>query len=177
MSLGFVDLTDFKFKNYLKQREPFLFVDKVLSLSPWDLSDSNFLPEKAQIDVSYFVSKDLPCFQGHFPGRPIFPGVFLMEIFFQSCSILQEYSCCYFSKNFSEEKNFVLAKVESAIFKKSVHPETTLIVKSIGMQKRFDFFYYKGSVYVEDQVVANIKAVVAESRIAPPSQTAERGFS
>jgi len=64
------------FLDYMPQREPFLFVDKVVAVT-----DSIIQTEK-QIKV------DEPFFVGHFPGRPIMPGVLICEAVFQSSSIL-----------------------------------------------------------------------------------------
>ena len=64
------------FLDYMPQREPFLFVDRVVKVT-----DSSIQTEK-QIKV------DEPFFAGHFPNRPIMPGVLICEAVFQSSSIL-----------------------------------------------------------------------------------------
>ena len=64
------------FLDYMPQREPFLFVDRVV-----EVTDSSIQTEK-QIKV------DEPFFAGHFPNRPIMPGVLICEAVFQSSSIL-----------------------------------------------------------------------------------------
>ena len=64
------------FLDYMPQREPFLFVDRVL-----EVTDSRIKTEK-QIQV------EEPFFAGHFPDRPIMPGVLICEAVFQSSSIL-----------------------------------------------------------------------------------------
>ena len=64
------------FLNYMPQREPFLFVDRVVVVT------DNRIQTERQIKV------DEPFFAGHFPGRPIMPGVLVCEAVFQSSSIL-----------------------------------------------------------------------------------------
>ena len=64
------------FLDYMPQREPFLFVDRVV-----EVTDSSIQTER-QIKV------DEPFFAGHFPNRPIMPGVLICEAVFQSSSIL-----------------------------------------------------------------------------------------
>ena len=64
------------FLNYMPQREPFLFVDRVVVVT------DNRIQTERQIKV------DEPFFAGHFPGRPIMPGVRICEAVFQSSSIL-----------------------------------------------------------------------------------------
>ena len=64
------------FLDYMPQREPFLFVDRVI-----EITDSYIKTEKQ-------IKADEPFFAGHFPGRPIMPGVLICEAVFQSSSIL-----------------------------------------------------------------------------------------
>ena len=64
------------FLNYMPQREPFLFVDRVVVVT------DNRIQTERQIKV------DEPFFAGPFPGRPIMPGVLICEAVFQSSSIL-----------------------------------------------------------------------------------------
>ena len=64
------------FLDYMPQREPFLFVDRVV-----EVDDNRIKTEKK-------VKADEPFFAGHFPGRPIMPGVLICEAVFQSSSIL-----------------------------------------------------------------------------------------
>jgi len=64
------------FLDYMPQREPFLFVDRVV-----EVTDSYIKTEKQ-------IQSNEPFFAGHFPGRPIMPGVLICEAVFQSSSIL-----------------------------------------------------------------------------------------
>ena len=64
------------FLDYMPQRKPFLFVDRVV-----EVTDSCIKTEKQ-------IQADEPFFAGHFPGRPIMPGVLICEAVFQSSSIL-----------------------------------------------------------------------------------------
>ena len=64
------------FLDYMPQREPFLFVDRVV-----EVTDGCIKTEKQ-------IQADEPFFAGHFPGRPIMPGVLICEAVFQSSSIL-----------------------------------------------------------------------------------------
>ncbi|MCH8157204.1 MAG: 3-hydroxyacyl-ACP dehydratase FabZ [Nitrospinae bacterium] len=64
------------FLDYIPHREPFLFVDRVVSVD-----DDSICTERQ-------VKADEPFFAGHFPGRPIMPGVLICEAVFQSGAIL-----------------------------------------------------------------------------------------
>ena len=52
-----------------------LMVDRILSLSG------------AACEAVKNLSLAEPCFQGHFPGRPVFPGVLLIEALAQTCAL------------------------------------------------------------------------------------------
>jgi len=64
------------FLDYMPQREPFLFVDRVVEVT------------NGCIKTEKQIQTDEPFFAGHFPGRPIMPGVLICEAVFQSSSIL-----------------------------------------------------------------------------------------
>jgi 3-hydroxyacyl-[acyl-carrier-protein] dehydratase len=61
----------------LPHRPPFLFVDRVLTLDP----HKSILAERV-------VRPDEPQFAGHFPGRPIMPGVLVAEALAQTSGLL-----------------------------------------------------------------------------------------
>jgi 3-hydroxyacyl-[acyl-carrier-protein] dehydratase len=60
----------------IPHREPFLFVDEVLELEPG-----------ARIVARKHVSADEWYFAGHFPERPVLPGVIMVEALAQACAI------------------------------------------------------------------------------------------
>ena len=63
-------------KKRIPHREPFLWVDEVIEMGPRHIHARKALPA------------DLEVFSGHFPGRPIFPGVRQCEAAFQAAAIL-----------------------------------------------------------------------------------------
>lgn len=66
---------EFAVTDLLPHRPPMLLVDRVLSLSATAC--------EAVKNISYAE----PCFQGHFPGAPIFPGVLTLEALGQTCAL------------------------------------------------------------------------------------------
>lgn len=63
-------------QDIIPHRWPFLLVDRILELEPG----------VAAVGIKN-VSADQLCFQGHFPGRPIFPGVLIVEALAQVGSV------------------------------------------------------------------------------------------
>lgn len=61
----------------LPHRYPFLMVDRVLEMD-----------DVGHVVAEKFVSANEPCFTGHFPGEPIFPGVLQLEALAQTAGIL-----------------------------------------------------------------------------------------
>jgi 3-hydroxyacyl-[acyl-carrier-protein] dehydratase len=66
----------------LPHRYPFLLVDRVLEL---DLEQRHVVAQKN-------VSVNEPFFQGHFPGRPIMPGVLIIEALAQAGGVMTQLS-------------------------------------------------------------------------------------
>ncbi len=64
------------FLDTIPHRPPFLFVDRVVAST-----DESILTQKD-------VKPDEPFFKGHYPGRPIMPGVLILESVFQTGAIL-----------------------------------------------------------------------------------------
>ncbi len=62
--------------NNLEHRTPFLMVDKVL-----ELNEESIVARKN-------ITATEPCFAGHFPNRPVYPGVLMIESMAQTCGLL-----------------------------------------------------------------------------------------
>src|SRR6185295_18296013 len=72
-----IDMDIQQILKYLPQRYPFLMVDRVLSREPGK-----------RLVALKNVSANEPYFQGHFPGRPIMPGVLILEAMAQAAGVL-----------------------------------------------------------------------------------------
>ena len=64
------------FLSYIPHREPFLFIDRIVSAT-----EDCIRAEKQ-------VKPDEPFFAGHYPGRPLMPGVLICESVFQAGAVL-----------------------------------------------------------------------------------------
>ena len=69
-------MADEKITSLIPHRPPFLWVDKIVSLT----ADA--------IETEKTIDEDLDVFAGHYPDNPILPGVLLCEAIFQSGALL-----------------------------------------------------------------------------------------
>ena len=137
-------------KEILPHRYPFLLVDKVLACEPRD-----FLT--AIKNVTY----NEPCYQGHFPDTPIFPGVLIIEAMAQAAALLGFISM---DQKPQAGSVYYLVGVDKARFKKTVHPgdQITFNIKFIKLRK--NIWRFSTTAIVDDKIVesAEILTTVAD---------------
>ncbi len=97
----------------LPHRYPFLLVDRIVE----------FVPGKYAIGLKN-VTVNEPCFTGHFPGMPIFPGVLIVEAMAQAGAVILLSEDRY--KGFTP----ILAGVENARFRRQVVPGDQLLMRA-----------------------------------------------
>ena len=112
-----------KIKEILPHRYPFLLVDKVPDYKP-----------REYITAIKNVTFNEPCFQGHFPENPIFPGVLIIEAMAQTAALL---GCLSMQDEPDAGAIYYLVGVDKARFKKTVHPgdQIMLNVRFIKLRK------------------------------------------
>ncbi len=98
----------------LPHRYPFLLVDRVLE---YKLGES--------LRAIKNVTINEPFFQGHFPGRPVFPGVLIREAVAQASAILAAKSL---DEDPGENIIFLFAGIDKARFKRPVEPGDQLMI-------------------------------------------------
>lgn len=121
----------------LPHRFPFLLVDRVL-----DFKKGKFL--KAMKNVSY----NEPFFQGHFPKKPIFPGVLILEAMAQATGILAFKS----SGKLEPGELYYFAAIDEARFKRPVQPGDQMILKVEFIKERCGIARFKGTATVDEEM-------------------------
>ena len=95
-------------KNYLPHRYPFLLVDRVLEVRAGE-----------SLVALKNVTINEPFFNGHFPNRPVFPGVLILEALAQASAILASHSA---DADPDDNIIFLFAGIDKARFKRPVEP-------------------------------------------------------
>ncbi|KAJ7543621.1 hypothetical protein O6H91_09G045400 [Diphasiastrum complanatum] len=126
-------------RDILPHRFPFLLVDRIIEYNP---------------GVSVVGIKNVTIndnfFPGHFPERPIMPGVLMVEAMAQVAGILMLQPDVGGSK-----ENFFFAGVDKVRFRKPVVAGDTLVMRMdlVKLQKRFGIAKMEGKAYVDGEVV------------------------
>jgi 3-hydroxyacyl-[acyl-carrier-protein] dehydratase len=100
-------------------------------------------------------------FQGHFPNRPVMPGVLIVEAMAQTAGVLVTKSL----QNVSADKVVYFMSIESARFRKPVVPGDVLRMKVQKQRARSNVWKFEGMAMVDDHVVAEaiFSAMIAVS--------------
>ena len=122
----------------LPHRYPFLMIDKVIK---WD--------KKKSLQAIKNVSINEPYFQGHFPEKPIFPGVLILESMAQAGSLI----ISDFVDNPSKKLAY-LSKVLNFKIHKNVIPGDQLYIEAKLLQHKMNSFKLSVECFVDKKQVA-----------------------
>ncbi|MEX3591857.1 MAG: 3-hydroxyacyl-ACP dehydratase FabZ [Burkholderia sp.] len=103
-----------KILTLLPHRYPILLVDRVIELTPHE-----------SIKALKNVTINEPFFQGHFPQRPVMPGVLIIEALAQSAALL---TCSEETPNDPGKSQYYFVGIDGARFKRVVEPGDQLIL-------------------------------------------------
>ncbi len=133
---------------YLPHRYPFLLVDRVVSL------------EKGHsIRGIKNVTMNEPYFTGHFPNKPIMPGVMILEAMAQLAGIL---AFATHGKKPSDGVMCYLAGVNRARFRKPVVPGDRLMIEATFVLDKRGLLKFDCRALVDDELVCEAEIVNAE---------------
>jgi 3-hydroxyacyl-[acyl-carrier-protein] dehydratase len=133
----------------LPHRYPFLLVDRVIELVDGE-----------RVVALKNVSANEPFFEGHFPGRPIMPGVLICEALVQTGGLLA--SCS--KDGLPEGRGIVLAGLEHVRFRRRVVPGDQLRLEVELLHKHRPLWKMKGRAIVDGKVAAEAEFLTMEVR-------------
>jgi len=122
----------------LPQRYPFVMIDRI----------TNFIPGEMCTAIKN-VSVNEPYFQGHFPGRPIMPGVLILESMAQAGAFLILHDL--------EEplkKGMLFSAVENSKFRRTIVPGDQIVLNMKLLKFRLGTAKIRGEAFVNDKLVA-----------------------
>ena len=123
----------------IPHRFPFLLIDRV----------QDVVPETSATGIKN-VTINEPFFPGHFPDKPIMPGVLIIESMAQTAAVLVVSGMGKETKG----KLVYFMSVESARFRKPVIPGDQLEIEVIKRQTRGNVWKFDGQAYVQNTLVA-----------------------
>jgi 3-hydroxyacyl-[acyl-carrier-protein] dehydratase len=126
-------------KRLIPHRYPFLLVDRLTQI----------VPGESALGIKN-VTINEPYFQGHFPNKPIMPGVLIVEALAQTAGALVAYSIGAKDKG----KTVYFMSIDGARFRKPVVPGDTLHLVVEKKQARSAVWKFSGIAKVGDVVVA-----------------------
>lgn len=133
-----------RIRELLPHRYPMLMIDRVV-----ELSEQHVLAEK-------LISASEPCFTGHFPDQPVFPGVLIIEAMAQAGGI-------WAMNALSENRGMktVLVGVDEARFRKQVVPGDVLRLLIRPLRARAKMVRFAGTATVAGETVAEAVLLAA----------------
>ncbi|MBK18955.1 MAG: 3-hydroxyacyl-[acyl-carrier-protein] dehydratase FabZ [Rhodospirillaceae bacterium] len=126
----------------IPHRYPFLMIDRMVDI----------VPGESATGIKN-VTVNEPCFQGHFPERPIFPGVLIIEAMAQTSAALVVNTL---GKE-SEGKLVYFMSIENARFRKPVTPGDQLKVHVTRHAQRGNVWKFSSQAKVDGNIVAEAK--------------------
>lgn len=136
---------------YLPHRYPFLLIDRVL-----DCAAEKFLIAIKNVTVNE------PFFMGHFPQKPVMPGVMITEALAQACGLLIFKSV---QRLPSKDFWFYLAGIDNARFKRIVVPGDTLRLEVELLKVKRDIWKFNCIATVEDQLACSAEIINARGTL------------
>jgi len=136
----------------LPHRYPFLLVDRVLELE-----------KGKRIKALKNVTINEPFFTGHFPHRPVMPGVLMLEAMAQAAALL-----AFDMQGIRPDDKTVyyFAGIDGARFKRPVEPGDQLIMEVSLLRLKAGVFKFKGTAHVDAKLACEAELMCTMRTIA-----------
>jgi len=136
-----------KILKQLPHRYPFLLVDRVLAID-----------KGKTIRAIKNVTMNEPFFQGHFPHRPVTPGVLMLEALAQAAALL---AFDALDTSPSDDTVYYFAGIDGARFKRPVEPGDQLILEVALLRMKAGIFKFKARALVGQDLAVEAELTCA----------------
>jgi len=121
---------------------------------PWDLLSRIVDWDGIKILAEMYVSPELPFLTGHFPDRPVTPGVVILEGLTHAGAML-----VFLNHPERKDSGVALAKVEKVLFKEALFPPVLATLLVTLKREGRGLYFFEGTVRVDQKVVATAEFV------------------
>ena len=136
---------------HLPHRYPFLLIDKVV-----DYKVGDYLHGIKNITINE------PCFTGHFPNRPVMPGVLLLEALAQATGILGFKTM---EKKPDNKSLYYFVGIDKARFKRPVEPGDVVHLHVRQLQRKRDIWKFDAQAIVDGTLVCKAELMCAHKEL------------
>ena len=130
---------DISLVNLIPHRYPFLLVDKIVAYEP-----------NVSMTAIKNVTYNEEFFQGHFPQKPVMPGVLILEAMAQTAGLLGFES----AGGKPDDMICYLVGIDKAKFKRPVVPGDQLMIEARFLKKKSNIWMYKCQACVNSEFIA-----------------------
>ena len=131
----------------IPHRYPFLLIDRVVSCEPGE-----------SVTALKNVSFNEPYFQGHFPGRPVMPGVLIIEAMAQATGIL---AFATVGQGPGDGTLYYFVGIDKARFRQPVEPGDQLRLEARLIRRIKTVWRFEATAWVDDRKVASAELMCA----------------
>jgi 3-hydroxyacyl-[acyl-carrier-protein] dehydratase len=135
----------------LPHRYPFLLVDRVYEIE-----------KDVRIRAVKNVTFNEPYFMGHFPHRPVMPGVLILEAMAQTSALL---SFASMDVDPGDDTVVYFAGIDAARFKRPVEPGDQLILESTILRHKAGIYKYRATGTVNGELAAEAELMCTMRKI------------
>ena len=139
---------------YLPHRYPFLLVDRVTDFRPGEY-----------LEAVKNVSINEPFFQGHFPIRPVMPGVLILEALAQATGLLSFKTQEARNEGQDKQQLYLFVGIDEARFRRQVEPGDQLRLRVDLVRVVRGIWRFRAEARVSEEVVASAILMCAGKEI------------